>query len=294
VTVNDLNATDITVQQPANLTVSDLTAPSSGVQGETITVTANITNTGTLLGNGTVQFAIDVDDNGIWGDDGDVVLTEEVSVPGEETTQVEFEVDTTDLPAGTYDHQVTVDESSMSDEITIEEPAFFAVSDLQPTDYVAEHDEVFTVNATVENTGDLSAEKTVELRLDGETVANKTVELDAGNSTTVEFDVDASGIDAGEYTHSVWTEDEEAEGTLTVERKAPVVVGDDPAKDLDGDGLYEDVNGDNTFDLVDVQALYQNWDSDVVQNNVDLFDFNGDGNVNLNDVQALYSMQQEA
>jgi uncharacterized membrane protein len=266
----------------------------------------------------------------------------------------------------------------------------FAVSDLAPLEYTAEHDEVFTVSATVENTGDLSAEKTVELRLDNETVANTTVELDAGNNTTVEFEVDASEIDPGEYTHSVWTEDEEVEGTLTVEQApvnfelsnpdpsnptvdqgetfdmsvevtntgaqtatkeiwlaingsfvtgqnvtlnadqsdtitfenlsadyepgeygihvavegqgaegdvsatltvqgpTPIVVGDDPAKDLNGDGLYEDVNGDGKFDLVDVQALYANFDNDVVQNNVDLFDFNDDGEVNLNDVQALY------
>jgi hypothetical protein len=77
--------------------------------------------------------------------------------------------------------------------------------------------------------------------------------------------------------------------------EAPDVTGEgDRAKDLDGDGLYEDVNGDDSFDLVDVQALYQNWDSDVVQDNAALFDFNGDSVVNLNDVQALYSMQQEA
>lgn len=61
-----------------------------------------------------------------------------------------------------------------------------------------------------------------------------------------------------------------------------------PAQDLDEDGLYEDVNGDGAFTIVDVQALFANLDSDVVQNNPSKFDFNGDGEVDVTDVQALY------
>jgi outer membrane protein assembly factor BamB len=59
--------------------------------------------------------------------------------------------------------------------------------------------------------------------------------------------------------------------------------------DPDGDGLYEDVNGDGSFTILDVQALYANLDSAVVQDNAEKFDFNGDGQVDLNDVQALYA-----
>ena len=72
------------------------------------------------------------------------------------------------------------------------------------------------------------------------------------------------------------------------------VTGDGaPAQDLDEDGLYEDINGDGGFTIVDVQALFSNLDSDVVQNNVSKFDFNGDGEVDINDVQRLYAMLQE-
>jgi PKD repeat protein len=58
--------------------------------------------------------------------------------------------------------------------------------------------------------------------------------------------------------------------------------------DPDGDGLYEDVNGNGEFNLVDVQAFFQNYEDPVVQSNVDAFDFNGNGEVNLVDVQALF------
>ncbi|WP_197428438.1 glucodextranase DOMON-like domain-containing protein [Halapricum sp. CBA1109] len=50
-----------------------------------------------------------------------------------------------------------------------------------------------------------------------------------------------------------------------------------PARDPDGDGKYEDVNGDGQTDLFDALDYYNNGDSDAVQNNVDAFDFDGDG-----------------
>ena len=73
--------------------------------------------------------------------------------------------------------------------------------------------------------------------------------------------------------------------------EAPDVTGDgSPAQDFDGDGLYEDVNGDGSFTAVDVQALFANLESDAVQENPELFDFNGDGQVDVTDVQALFAM----
>ena len=75
---------------------------------------------------------------------------------------------------------------------------------------------------------------------------------------------------------------------------APDVTGDgNVATDPDGDGLFEDVNGDGEFSVVDVQALFANLDSAAVQDNPELFDFNGDGQVDVTDVQALFASLQE-
>jgi len=71
-------------------------------------------------------------------------------------------------------------------------------------------------------------------------------------------------------------------------RVDPPLTGTDPAQDIDGDDLSEDVNGDGVFTLGDVSALLENRNSDAVQNNADLFDFNDDGVVTLADVQALF------
>jgi len=54
--------------------------------------------------------------------------------------------------------------------------------------------------------------------------------------------------------------------------------------DLDGDGLYEDLNGNGILDFDDVVRLYDGLD----YLNSDKFDFNEDGVLDFEDVIALY------
>lgn len=69
----------------------------------------------------------------------------------------------------------------------------------------------------------------------------------------------------------------------------PDVNGDgQPARDPDGDGLYEDINGDGDTNVGDAQTLFSSKDSDPVQDNPDLFDFNNDQSLNVGDAQALF------
>lgn len=69
----------------------------------------------------------------------------------------------------------------------------------------------------------------------------------------------------------------------------PGVIGNSwgPPQDLDDDGLYEDVNGDNQLTTTDAFVLVFNRDSNPVQNNKKLFDFNEDGEVSFGDGAAL-------
>ncbi|GAB3017210.1 glycoside hydrolase family 5 protein [Natronobiforma cellulositropha] len=67
------------------------------------------------------------------------------------------------------------------------------------------------------------------------------------------------------------------------------VTGDgNPAQDLTGDGLYEDITGDGTLGFNDVVEFFEHHDGDVVQSNVDAFDFSDSGSVGFNDVVALF------
>ncbi|WP_435074550.1 CARDB domain-containing protein [Halorubrum sp. HHNYT27] len=181
------------------------------------------------------------------------------------------------------------------------DPASFQVSNLNAPDTTTQGDAI-DVAADISNDGEQAATQTVEFRLDADgdgfgddddVVISEDVQLDPGESTTVEFtDVSTGGLDAGEYVHGVFTDDDSETTTLSVEEaEGPPSVGDfeQPPTDPDDDGLYEDVNGDGQFDIVDVQALFANLDDETVEDNPDMFDFNGDETLDVVDVQKLFT-----
>ena len=65
---------------------------------------------------------------------------------------------------------------------------------------------------------------------------------------------------------------------------SPVGNATNPPTDPDGDGKYEDINGDGVLDSSDTQAFFDNLNS--LRGN-SAFDFNGDGTVDVVDVQKL-------
>jgi len=79
---------------------------------------------------------------------------------------------------------------------------------------------------------------------------------------------------------------------LTIKPLQLVPVGDaaKPPQDLDGDGLYEDINGDGQLTLDDPALLGLHFKEPAVQDNARAFDFNNDGLVDFDDVLALKAM----
>ncbi|WP_152422961.1 dockerin type I domain-containing protein [Halorubrum kocurii] len=121
----------------------------------------------------------------------------------------------------------------------------------------------------------------------------------SGDGVTVSWDTD--GDNDSEYTGQTanWTPSSPGDYTITVtytngnaslSRTQTVSVSEVPLSptDVDNDGLYEDVNGDGTASITDVQALFANKDDEYIQNNPEQFDFNGDGQFSVVDVQALF------
>ncbi|WP_241431989.1 5'-nucleotidase C-terminal domain-containing protein [Haloferax mucosum] len=105
-----------------------------------------------------------------------------------------------------------------------------------------------------------------------------------GDSTTLELTPTAGPYAPNGTSYGVSNIDNRR---VTVE--AGDVTGNEQVmKDPDGDGTFEDVNGDGSVDVVDAQALFVNRETDVVQSNVEAFDLNDDGAVNVGDVQRLF------
>jgi peptidoglycan/xylan/chitin deacetylase (PgdA/CDA1 family) len=74
-----------------------------------------------------------------------------------------------------------------------------------------------------------------------------------------------------------------------VGRRTPEpVVGSAPPTDPDGDGRYEDVNGNGRTDFDDVVALFENRRSDAVTDHADAYDFNENDRIDFDDIVALF------
>ncbi len=58
--------------------------------------------------------------------------------------------------------------------------------------------------------------------------------------------------------------------------------------DPDGDGTFEDVNGNGRLDYDDVTLLFKHIEDDSIQLNVDAYDFNENGRIDYDDVTELY------
>jgi len=76
--------------------------------------------------------------------------------------------------------------------------------------------------------------------------------------------------------------------SLSVERETLPPVVEAPPTDPDGDGRYEDVNGNDRTDFGDVVALFANIRSDAVTDHVAAYDFNENGRIDFGDVVALF------
>ncbi|WP_340098266.1 DUF7282 domain-containing protein [Salinibaculum salinum] len=130
--------------------------------------------------------------------------------------------------------------------------ADFQVSNLDPTEATATAGDTVDVSATVSNEGNAEGTQTVELQVDGTSVDSEEVTLGAGENATVEFSADTSGLEAGDLTHGVYTDDSSQEGTLTVESdggdETPTPTPTPEPSDDDGTATAEpsDDDGDDT------------------------------------------------
>ncbi|AKB29128.1 cell surface protein [Methanosarcina siciliae T4/M] len=79
-------------------------------------------------------------------------------------------------------------------------------------------------------------------------------------------------------------------GTIKVTLLSPLPDQEYAPKDLDGDGLYEDLTGNGEFSFVDIVAYFHNMDWIEENMPVEYFDFNGNGRIDFDDVVDMFAM----
>lgn len=111
-----------------------------------------------------------------------------------------------------------------------------------------------------------------QLNADSESVSTSTTE-----TITIAVNDSANGQDTDTTTV-----------TVQQDTDAPELVDGTPAVDLNGDGLYDDLNGNDEVDRGDAQALFNSLNDQIVTSQISQFDRNGNTAVDRGDVQALF------
>jgi hypothetical protein len=146
-------------------------SPAQVKVGETVTVSASISNTGAVSGNYTVDLKV----NGLAQE------TKTIQVNADSTETVTFAV--TKNNPGTYGINV----GSLSGGFTVLTPAVFTISNLviSPQQVLPDHDVSITCNVT--NSGEVDDYCPVILKIDGIPVNSKNVTVPAGSTEIVTF-----------------------------------------------------------------------------------------------------------
>ena len=136
-------------------------------------------------------------------EDGEMV--EETTTTEEDGEMVE-ETTTTEEDGEMVEETTTTEEEveETTEEVTPAEDDSFEVSELDAPDSATTGDTI-TVSATLSNPNDQQATQEVAFRLEGTVIARQSVTLDAGEQTTVEFEIDTEGVPAGQYIHGIYT-----------------------------------------------------------------------------------------
>lgn len=195
--------TETTLLDPATLEIQSVTVDQSVTAGEVLSLTATVTNTGETAVSESVRLEVD----GVT----EASKTVELGAGAAETLTFEYTApDTGQLELAVAGEDVTATET-----VVVSTPASFVPTLVSVTETVTTGGTV-TGRYRIENTGDVDATRTVSFRVDGDPVANRTLQLDGGERIAVEFSYTVAAGDPSTLPLAVRTGDDTVSTTVTV------------------------------------------------------------------------------
>ncbi|MFB6233364.1 MAG: right-handed parallel beta-helix repeat-containing protein [Haloarculaceae archaeon] len=242
-------------QTPANFSVNITETNDPVTEGETLQVNGTVNNTGQQQ---------DSQELNLTDFDGTEVDTATFDLSGGETATFNFTWATSSGDAATDNVTVASNNDTDRKNVTVDAPAYFDVTITETNEPVVEG-ETLRVNGTVNNTGTLQAQRTVNFTdFSGTEVDSASFDLAGGEQGTFNFTWNTQSGDGGTDSVTVASPDENDSSTVTVDNEAyfDVSIAQTNAPVTEGETLRVDGTVDNTGD-------------DQGQKTVNLTDFGG-------------------
>jgi PKD repeat protein len=180
----------------------------------------------------------------------------------------------------------TADDTAATN-VSVLEPAVFAVETVETNGPLVAGTEL-VVTVSVANVGGATANRTLQVAAGPVGNAERVVALGGNESTEETFAFDSATEQLGLYNVTADVGDDQAVGVVEL-FPTPLPNGGGPPQDPDTDGLYENVDGDDSFDIFDVQALFNNFERTALKQHTPAYDFSPDGELSIFDVQGLFN-----
>ncbi|MDX1744661.1 MAG: CARDB domain-containing protein, partial [Halobacteriales archaeon] len=190
----------LTITVPAaSFSITSLQAPAGASVGDSITATAAVRNTGDARGSAEVRYRID----------GQTIATSSLTLDPGAQGLVSLSGTVPDRPGGTYEQRVEIGGTGvgLSSSLTIDAlpSANFRISRLAAPAEATRGEDIL-VTARVSNDGTRRADVPIEYRIGSQVIDRQRVDLQAGRSTDIEFDVEVPSLSRGTYTQGVFVD----------------------------------------------------------------------------------------
>lgn len=245
-TEDDADTEQLTVLEPANFDVTLESIDETVVTGENVTLEVTVTNEGETNGTQEIRFSVD-----------EVVqASEAVTLAGGASEQLSFGYETSVTDQSEIAAAVSSETDTITETVTVQEPASFEVASLSVADTVVVGESV-TVEATVINRGETAGNRTVTFNVDGGEHATETVTVGPGEQDTVLFEYETGPVDLPEIAVTVQTEGSSLTETVTVQEPARFEVTLESAQQtvVVGEHLTVNATVSNEGDLSGTQTL---------------------------------------
>ncbi|AKB34206.1 Chitin binding protein [Methanosarcina siciliae HI350] len=192
-----------------------------------------------------------------------------------ENESAEISIVASNFPAGFSGYNITV---------AVDDPAVAEIIDIEYPSWA-----LITENSSLPGTSiylkAVDGNNTVKADSADVVLATLTVSGKESGSSNLSIGVDRLDDDSGET-----IEPEFLTGKIKVTLLSPLPDQEYAPKDLNGDGLYEDLTGNGEFSFVDIVAYFHNMDWIEENMPVEYFDFNGNGRIDFDDVVDMFGM----